>query len=159
MTRRARVGLTRVGCSSPRPAEHYDRFMGRYVPTLAAALVDAAELREVRRWRVLDVGGCGPGGLASGLAARVGVENVAAIDPAPQFVRACRDLATRAPTSARASPRRCPGLDGEFDAALSSARDRLHVRILRGASREMARVTRDGGTVAACMWDTYEPVA
>src|SRR5688500_1205532 len=26
------------------PAEHYDRFMGRYAPTLAVALADAAEI-------------------------------------------------------------------------------------------------------------------
>ena len=25
------------------PAEHYDRFMGRYTPSLAAALADAAD--------------------------------------------------------------------------------------------------------------------
>ena len=69
------------------PAEHYDRFMGRYTPALATALADAAGIRA--GMRVLDVG-CGPGGLARELAARVGAGNVAAIDPAPQFAAACR---------------------------------------------------------------------
>lgn len=69
------------------PAEQYDRFMGRYAPTLADALADAAGVRS--GMRVLDVG-CGPGGLTSELTTRVGAANVAGIDPAPQFVAACR---------------------------------------------------------------------
>lgn len=69
-------------------AEQYDRFMGRYTPTLAAAPADAAGVAS--GMHVLDVG-CGPGGLTRELAARVGAANVAAIDPAPQFVAACRE--------------------------------------------------------------------
>ena len=41
------------------PAEHYDRFMGRYVPQLAVALADAAGV--AAGMRALDVG-CGPAG-------------------------------------------------------------------------------------------------
>ena len=41
-------------------AEHYDRFMRRYAPTLAAALADTACV--TADMRVLDVG-CGPGGV------------------------------------------------------------------------------------------------
>jgi trans-aconitate methyltransferase len=54
------------------PAEHYDRFMGRYTPTLAGALVDATGVAAAMR--VLDVG-CGPGGLTRELVSRVGVRN------------------------------------------------------------------------------------
>src|SRR4051794_41539984 len=64
------------------PAEHYDRFMGRYVPGLAVALADAAGVSA--GMRVLDVGS-GPGGLTHELAARVGEDHVAAIDPSPPF--------------------------------------------------------------------------
>ena len=67
------------------PAEHYDRFMGRYAPTLAAALADTAGVGP--GMRTADVG-CGPGGLTAELVARVGAGNVAAIDPAPQFAAA-----------------------------------------------------------------------
>ncbi|MGZ4277457.1 MAG: class I SAM-dependent methyltransferase, partial [Solirubrobacteraceae bacterium] len=70
------------------PAEHYDRFMGRYAPTLATALADAAGVHA--GMRVVDVG-CGPGGLTRELVARAGAANVAAIDPAPQFAAACRE--------------------------------------------------------------------
>jgi SAM-dependent methyltransferase len=130
------------------PAEHYDRFMGRYAPTLATALADAADLKPGTR--VLDVG-CGPGGLASELADRVGADKVAAIDPAPQFVEACRERIPGADVREGVAEA-LPWADGEFDAALSS----LVIAFMRdpdaGVS-EMVRVTRSGGTVAACMWD------
>ena len=66
------------------PAEHYDRFMGRYVPQLAVALADAAGV--AAGLRALDVG-CGPGGLTRELAARLGADHVAAIDPAKSSPR------------------------------------------------------------------------
>jgi SAM-dependent methyltransferase len=131
------------------PADHYDRFMGRYLPTLASAFADVAGVSS--GMSVVDVG-CGPGGLTHELAARVGATNVAAVDPASQFVAACRE--------------RNPGVDvregvaeslpwpnGAFDASLSS----LVVAFMKDPDkgvREMVRVTRPGGTVAACMWDT-----
>jgi SAM-dependent methyltransferase len=131
------------------PAEHYDRFMGRYVPTLAAALAGAAGVGPGTR--VLDVG-CGPGGLTRELVARVGAANVAAIDPEPQFAAACGDRNPGVDVR-QGVAEDLPWADGEFDAALSS----LVLGFMRDADRgvrEMARVTRPGGTVAACMWDT-----
>ena len=130
------------------PAEQYDRFMGRYTPSLAVGLADLAGVEA--GMRVVDVG-CGPGGLASELVTRVGAANVAAIDPAPQFAAACRD---RHPgTDVREGvAEEMPWPDGSFDAALSS----LVIGFMRDADRgvgQMARVTRSGGTVAACMWD------
>jgi SAM-dependent methyltransferase len=138
-----------TGMQFAAPAEHYDRFMGRYTPSLAAALADAAGVRPGAR--VLDVG-CGPGGLTSELAARVGTGNVAAVDPAPQFVRACRERNPGADVREGVAEA-LPWADGEFDAALSS----LVIGFMRDPDAgvgEMARVTRSGGTVAACMWDT-----
>jgi SAM-dependent methyltransferase len=147
LTRQARSGLTRA-MQFAAPADAYDRFMGRYVTELAAGLADAAGVRE--GLRVLDVG-CGPGGLARELAARVGNDNVAAIDPAPQFAAACRERLPGADVREGAAED-LPWGDGEFDAALSS----LVIGFMRDAGaglREMARVIRPEGTVAACMWD------
>jgi ubiquinone/menaquinone biosynthesis C-methylase UbiE len=130
------------------PAEHYDRFMGRYAPTLATALADAAGVRS--GMRVLDVG-CGPGGLTNELCRRVGATNVAAIDPAPQYAAACRERHPQADVRDGVAER-LPWADGEFDATLSS----LVIAFMRNPDRgvrEMARVTRPGATVAACMWD------
>lgn len=130
------------------PADGYDQFMGRYLPTLAVALADAAGVRA--GMRVLDVG-CGPGGLTVELARRVGAANVAAIDPAPQFAAACRERNPGADVREGVAEQ-LPWTDGRFDAALSS----LVVAFMRDADRgiaEMARVTRPRGRVAACMWD------
>ena len=129
-------------------AEGYDRFMGRYLPTLAVAFADAAAVRA--GMRVVDVG-CGPGGLTGELAGRVGADNVAAIDPAPQFVAACRDRNPGADVREGVAEQ-LPWPDDRFDASLSS----LVIAFMRDPDRgigEMARVTRPGGTVAACMWD------
>ena len=130
------------------PAEHYDRFMGRYAPTLAAALADTAGVGP--GMRTADVG-CGPGGLTAELVARVGAGNVAAIDPAPQFAAACRARNPGADVREGVAEA-LPWADGQFDATLSS----LVIGFMRDPDRgvrEMTRVTRPGGVVAACMWD------
>ena len=129
-------------------ADGYDRFMGRYTRTLAPLLTDAAGVRE--GMTALDVG-CGPGGLADVLAARLGEERVAAIDPAPQFAAACQERHPRADVREGVAEE-LPWEDGAFDATLSC----LVIAFMKDADRgvrEMARVTRPGGTVAACMWD------
>jgi SAM-dependent methyltransferase len=129
-------------------AEKYDRFMGRYTSSLAPAFADAAGV--AGGMRVLDVG-CGPGGLTRELARRVGSENVGAIDPAPQFAAACRERHPGADVREGVAEA-LPWRDGVFDATLCS----LVVAFMRDADqgvREMARVTRSGGVVAACMWD------
>ena len=130
------------------PAEKYDRFMGRYVPALAVALADAAGVAP--GMRALDVG-CGPGGLTRELVARVGAEQVAAVDPAEQFADACRARNPGADVRVAAAEA-LPFDDAAFDVALSS----LVIAFMRDAdagAREMARVTRPGGVVAECMWD------
>ncbi|MBV9336027.1 MAG: class I SAM-dependent methyltransferase [Solirubrobacterales bacterium] len=111
------------------PAEHYDRFMGRYVPGLAASLADAAGVMSGQR--VLDVG-CGPGGLTRELGARVGAESVAAIDPAPQFAAACRERNPGADVRDRAASVgrwtfRCHGVLAGY---------RLHARPRPGGARD-----------------------
>jgi SAM-dependent methyltransferase len=130
------------------PAEHYDRFMGRYAPTLSVALADTAGVRS--GMRVIDVG-CGPGVGTGELCRRVGAENVAAIDPASQFVAACRERYPGADVR-QGIAEELPWTDGSFDASVSSLVVAFMSDPDRGV-REMARVTRPGGTVAACMWD------
>jgi ubiquinone/menaquinone biosynthesis C-methylase UbiE len=129
-------------------AEKYDRFMGRYTRSLAPLLVEAAGVQP--GMSLLDVG-CGPGGLATELVKVVGAERVAAIDPAPQFAAACAERHPGADVRVGVAEE-LPWPDDAFDAALSS----LVVAFMEDADagvREMARVTRPGGTVAACMWD------
>ncbi|NDZ97090.1 class I SAM-dependent methyltransferase [Streptomyces sp. SID6673] len=133
------------------PADGYDRFMGRYTRTLAPALVDAAGVDQAER--ALDVG-CGPGGLTGVLARLLGEQNVAAIDPAAQFVTACHERYPDADVR-QGTAEALPWPDDDFDATFSC----LVVGFMTDADqglREMSRVTRPGGVVAACMWDLDE---
>jgi ubiquinone/menaquinone biosynthesis C-methylase UbiE len=129
-------------------AEAYDRFMGRYSTLLSAQLADLAGVANGQR--VIDVG-CGPGALTAELVGRVGAAHVAAVDPSEPFVVAARE---RHPGVAvqRAPAERLPFADERFDAALAQ----LVVHFMRepvSGLREMARVTRRDGVVAASVWD------
>ena len=129
-------------------AEGYDRLMGRYLPTLGPAFADAARI--TGGLRVLDVG-CGPGGLTGELVGRVGAAAVAAVDPSPPFVEACRERHPGVDVRIGVAEQ-LPFDDGEFDATLAC----LVVGFMSDAHAgvvEMSRVTRPGGTVAACFWD------
>ena len=129
-------------------ADAYDRFMGRYSTLLAPQMADLAGV--TRGQRVLDVG-CGPGALVAELVARVGSEHVSAVDPSAPFVEAARHrfpgVAVRV-----ASAEALPFADGVFDAALAQLVVHFMADAVAGV-REMARVTRRGGAVVACVWD------
>ena len=129
-------------------ADAYDRFMGRYSASLSPQLADLAGVAAGQR--AVDVG-CGSGMLTAELVARLGAGAVAAIDPSAPFVEA---IGARFPgvDVRRGTAEDLPFEDGEFDAALSQ----LVVHFMRDAVqglREMARVTRPGGAVAASVWD------
>ena len=129
-------------------ADAYDRLVGRYGAELASALIGFAGVEP--GMRAVDVG-CGPGALTAALAGRLGTESVCAADPSEPFVEACR---ARLPgvEVVVASAEELPFADGAFDGALSQ----LALNFMGDAEagvREMARVTRPGGVVAACVWD------
>jgi SAM-dependent methyltransferase len=132
-------------------AEKYGRFMGRYSEPLAASFVDVAGLSAGQR--VLDVG-CGPGALTAQLVDRVGADRVTAIDPSAPFLEAAR---SRFPDVEvlEGSAEDLPFDDDTFDAALAELVVHFMTDPVAGL-REMARVTRPGGVVAACVWDMVE---
>jgi SAM-dependent methyltransferase len=129
-------------------ADTYDRYMGAWSRSLAPQMADLAGVRKGQR--VVDVG-CGPGSLTSELVSRVGPEAVSAVDPSPPFVAAAR---LRHPgVDVREAPAEAlPFADGAFDAALAQLVVHFMTDPVAGI-REMARVTRPGGVVAACVWD------
>jgi SAM-dependent methyltransferase len=129
-------------------AEAYDRFMGRYSVGLAAQMADLAGVGAGQR--ALDVG-CGPGALTRELAARLGPEAVAAVDPSSSFVDAARE---RNPgVDVRLAPaEQLPFGDGAFDAALAQLVVHFMADPVAGL-RDIARVTKPGGAVTACVWD------
>jgi SAM-dependent methyltransferase len=129
-------------------ASDYERFMGRYSRPLAVPFADFAGV--VAGMTVLDVG-CGTGALTAELVARVGAASTHAVDPSPGYVAATRiahpDVDVR-----EASAEQLPFDDDSVDAALAE----LVVHFMKDpvvGLREMARVTKSGGTVAACVWD------
>jgi SAM-dependent methyltransferase len=129
-------------------AEAYDRFMGRYSVGLSAPMADLAGVEPGHR--ALDVG-CGPGALTSELVARLGPDAVAAVDPSASFVSAARERNPGVDIREAASEA-LPFDDDTFDAALAQ----LVVHFMADPDaglREMARVTRPDGAVAACVWD------
>ena len=129
-------------------AEAYDSFMGAWSRPLSGQFLDFIALHTGDR--VLDVG-CGPGNLTSELVSRVGADAVAAVDPSEPFVTAAR---ARHPgvDVRQASAESLPYSDRTFDAALAQLVVHFMTDPIAGL-REMARVTRAGGTVAACVWD------
>ena len=126
----------------------YDRFMGRYSVRLAPSFADFAGIAAGRR--VLDVG-CGPGALTTELVQRLGAAAVAAVDPSAQFVAAARERHPGVQVRIAAAEE-LPFADAEFDAALAQLVVHFMDDPVRGLA-EMARVTRNGGVVAACVWD------
>ena len=128
------------------PAEFYDRFVGRYSASLGDELIAFAGIEP--GMRVLDVG-CGPGGLTRRLV-DLGC-TVTGCDPSATFAAAAAERVPEAEV-VPASAEDLPFADASFDAVLAQLVVNFMADPDTGA-REMARVTRPGGTVAACVWD------
>jgi ubiquinone/menaquinone biosynthesis C-methylase UbiE len=129
-------------------ADVYDRHIGRYGRELAQELIKFADVHSGQH--VLDVG-CGPGALTRQLVMVVGADKVSAIDPSPSFVEACQDRlpGVRAQVAVAEA---LPFADEVFDRTLAQ----LVVNFMTDAQaglREMRRVTKRGGIVAAAVWD------
>ena len=128
-------------------ADAYDRFMGRFSEPLAPVFL---AFTGVKDGRVLDVGS-GPGALTALLQDRLGAGSVAAVDPSPRFVDALRRRCPAVDVR-EASAERLPFADGTFDVALAQLVVHFMADPVAGL-REMRRVTRPGGVLAACVWD------
>lgn len=120
--------------------------MGRYAEPLAE--VFAAFSGVGAGDKVLDVG-CGPGALTAHLLG-LGAE-VTAIDPSPPFVDA---IHARFPDvdARRGTAEELPYDTAAFDAALAQLVVHFMADPVVGI-RQMARVTRRDGVIAACVWD------
>jgi SAM-dependent methyltransferase len=141
-------------------ADAYTRFMARFSEPLAVQFADLAKVGSRSEsgdgsaegsqgvQRVLDVG-CGPGALSAELVRRVG--SICAVDPSEPFVLAARARLPEADVRL-ASAEELPFADDRFDVTLAQLVVQFMTDPIAGL-REMARVTRPGGVVAACVWD------
>jgi SAM-dependent methyltransferase len=126
----------------------YLRFMGQYSEPLAPLFADLAGIGDGQR--VLDVG-CGPGALTAELVSRVGAASVSAAEPSASFAAAVRERLPGVEVR-QAAAERLPFADRTFDAALAQLVVHFMADPVQGL-REMGRITRPGGMVAACVWD------
>jgi SAM-dependent methyltransferase len=126
----------------------YMRFMGRYSEPFAAQFADLAGVRPGQR--VLDVG-CGPGALTAELVSRAGADAVSAVEPSASFAGAARERLPGVDVRQSAAEQ-LPFPDHAFDVALAQLVVHFMTDPVMGL-REMGRVTRPGGVVAACVWD------
>lgn len=129
----------------------YELQMGRWSARLAPLFIDFAQISGAHS--ILDLG-CGTGSLSFCLARDPDIVNVCGLDYSPAYV----EYAKRRSRDARVGfqvGNACalPFPDASFDHTLSM----LVLQFIPQADlavREMRRVTRPGGTVAAATWDT-----
>ena len=129
-------------------ADAYGRFMGRYAEPLAVQFVELAGVRAGQQ--ALDVG-CGPGALTAELVQRLGSAAVCAIDPSEPFVAAAQARFPAVDVRLGVAEH-LPFPDDSVDLALAQLVVHFMTDPVAGLT-EMARVTRPGGVVAACVWD------
>lgn len=129
--------------------EAYEQWMGRWSALLAKPFADFAELPETGR--MLDVG-CGAGALTDALLSFGRNRTVVGIDPSMQYVEFCRARFSAARSRfAPGDAMAIPFEKGCFDAVLSLL-ILQEIPDAAAAAREMCRVARPGGRVAACQW-------
>jgi ubiquinone/menaquinone biosynthesis C-methylase UbiE len=133
-------------------AEGYDQYMGRWSRRLAPLFLDFAGAADGER--IIDVG-CGTGGLTLLIPHRANISTIDAIDYEEQFVEALRQRNSDPRiTASQGDACALPFGENQFDRALSMLV--LHfVSDPHQAVREMLRVVRPGGIVAATVWDTF----
>lgn len=134
-------------------ADAYERFMGRWSRLLAPALIAFCEARDGHA--VLDVG-CGTGALSFAIRDALGEARVTGIDRSGAYVRyAAQQRQDPRLRFAVGDAQRLELDDALFDETVSA----LVVCFLpepARAVREMIRVTKRGGVVAAAVWDYGE---
>lgn len=134
-------------------ADAYERFMGRWSRQLAPLLVAFATVHE--RDSVLDVGS-GTGALAFAIAETIPSARVTGVDPSSAYVRYAQARASDDGVRFLVGDAQALELpDAMFDKTLSL----LVMNFIPDpakALRQMIRVTRPGGIVAAAVWDYGE---
>jgi SAM-dependent methyltransferase len=132
-------------------AEAYDDYMGRWSARLAPLFLNFAGIRDGER--ALDVG-CGTGVLSRAVVGAAPRSEVVGVDPSEAFIEHARAQGD--------DPRVTFDVGNAMDLPYSDASFGQSLSMLvfhfipdgGKAAGEMRRVTRPGGSVAACTWDT-----
>jgi len=129
----------------------YERLMGRWSRRLAPLFIDFAAVREASS--IVDVG-CGTGSLTFALMGAVPGARIRGLDYSQAFVDYASSIAAADDRIVfeQGDATSLPYPDRSFDAAVSLLVLNF-VPDAKKAARELVRVTRPGGTIAACVWD------
>ncbi|MFO1364751.1 MAG: methyltransferase domain-containing protein [Burkholderiales bacterium] len=127
----------------------YEQYVGRWSRQLAPMFLAWLDIPSGHRW--LDVG-CGTGALCASIVDRCAPALVAGVEPSEGFLKTAKEnLADRAALH-QGTATAIPLADASVDVVVSGLVLNF-VPDQNAALREMARVTRKGGTIAAYVWD------
>src|SRR5262245_13996647 len=127
----------------------YEQYVGRWSCRVAAEFLSWLRVPAGRRW--LDVG-CGTGALCATITDHCSPASVVGVEPSEGFLEVARDrLAGRAKLH-RGTATGIPLADSSVDVVVSGLVLNF-VSDQRAALAEMARVTENGGTIGAYVWD------
>ncbi len=127
----------------------YEQYVGRWSRRVAPLFLSWLSIPAGRRW--LDVG-CGTGALCAAIVDHCSLSSVVGVEPSEGFLKIAREhLAGRAAVD-RGSATAIPLDHASVDVVVSG----LVLNFVpdpRAALAEMARVTANGGTIGAYVWD------
>jgi SAM-dependent methyltransferase len=127
----------------------YEQYVGRWSRRVAPPFLSWLHIPAGRKW--LDVG-CGTGALCAAIVDQCSPSSVIGVEPSEGFLKTAKEnLAGRA-VFHQGSATAIPLGDAVVDAAVSGLVLNF-VAEPRAALVEMARVTAQGGTIAAYVWD------
>ena len=142
--------ISTLGDDGWKAGDLYEPYVGRWSRRVADAFLAWIDVPADADWA--DVG-CGTGALSEAIFSTARPASIRGFDPSAGFLQfAQRRLSDPAVTFAIADARSLPLAPGSVDAAVAG----LVINFIPDPSagvREMSRVTRPGGTVAAYVWD------
>jgi len=127
----------------------YEQYVGRWSRQVAPLFLAWLGVPAGRRW--LDVG-CGTGALCAAIVDRCSPSSVAGVEPSEGFLETARENLGDRVTLHQGSATAIPLGDASVDAVVSGLVLNF-VADPRAALLEMTRVSSEGGTIAAYVWD------
>lgn len=127
----------------------YERYVGRWSRRVAPLFLSWLDLPAGRRW--LDVG-CGTGALSAAILGTCAPSSVVGVEPSEGFIGIAQQRLAARMQFSRGSAEKIPLESASIDATVSG----LMLNFVpdgHAALAEMMRVTANGGTIAAYVWD------